>query len=44
MTIKDLKVKKEIKVIDYDYRKTMFATTLKIIKKGGVHMIYSHPP
>ncbi|KXT98219.1 hypothetical protein SMIDD28_01273 [Streptococcus mitis] len=39
-----MKVKKEIKVIDYDYRKTMFATTLKIIKKGGVHMIYSHPP
>ncbi|MDS2746085.1 hypothetical protein RK625_07585 [Streptococcus pneumoniae] len=44
MTIKDLMVKKEIKVIDYDYRKTMFATTLKIIKKGGAHMIYSHPP
>ena len=44
MTIKDLMVKKKIKVIDYDYRKTMFATTLKIIKKGGLHMIYSHPP
>ena len=44
MTIKDLKVEKELKVIDYDYRKTMFATTLKIIKKGGLRMIYSHPP
>ncbi|CAG5725794.1 TPA: hypothetical protein ACL2BG_001452 [Streptococcus pneumoniae] len=44
MTIKDFMVKKETKVINYDYRKTMFATTLKIIKKGGVHMIYSHPP
>jgi hypothetical protein len=44
MTIKDLNKKKELKVINYDYRKTMFAITLKIIKKGGLHMIYSHPP
>ena len=33
MTIKDLKVKKELKVISYDYRKTKALNNFKIITK-----------